>query len=297
MKKLFSVLAVALFTLPIFAEDVVVVLDTLDFKDNTIVTKQGAASPGAEVEAVKSGVTINIDLGQNKGFCLTAFAQSTVTISATSNIKQINFEFGNVNGTPKDGGLDSQIAVGANSWSSGVLASQARFAKITVTLGEGSGEGAKMDTISATEAKTRAEALAENTQSDKLVVYCYVASIKDAYSSEHGNISVWLSDDPTSTFGDIQAYRAKCTAEVGNALKAHDRVYVTGRLSHSTYDSNGETKHSYQIAQGADLVIAEAAQGVENIQLTEKARKVMVDGVVYVIRDNKMFDLLGNQVR
>ena len=39
------------------------------------------------------------------------------------------------------------------------------------------------------------------------------------------------------------------------------------------------------------------AQGIENITLTEKAQKVVVDGVLYIIRDNKMFNVQGTQVR
>ena len=38
-------------------------------------------------------------------------------------------------------------------------------------------------------------------------------------------------------------------------------------------------------------------QAIENIVLTEKAQKVVVDGVIYIIRDNKMFNLQGAQVR
>ena len=38
-------------------------------------------------------------------------------------------------------------------------------------------------------------------------------------------------------------------------------------------------------------------QGIENITLTEKAQKVMVDGVMYIVRDNKMFNVQGTQVR
>lgn len=38
-------------------------------------------------------------------------------------------------------------------------------------------------------------------------------------------------------------------------------------------------------------------KGVENVELTEKMQKVMVDGVVYIIRDNKLFNTLGTQVR
>lgn len=40
-----------------------------------------------------------------------------------------------------------------------------------------------------------------------------------------------------------------------------------------------------------------AEQGIENITLTEKAQKVMIDGVMYIIRDNKMFNVQGTQVR
>ena len=40
-----------------------------------------------------------------------------------------------------------------------------------------------------------------------------------------------------------------------------------------------------------------APQGIENVVLTEKAQKVMVDGVLYIIRDNKMFNVQGAQVR
>ena len=38
-------------------------------------------------------------------------------------------------------------------------------------------------------------------------------------------------------------------------------------------------------------------EGIENVVLTEKAQKVVVDGVIYIIRDNKMFNLQGAQVR
>jgi hypothetical protein len=38
-------------------------------------------------------------------------------------------------------------------------------------------------------------------------------------------------------------------------------------------------------------------EGIENITLTEKAQKVVVDGVLYIVRDNKMFNVQGAQVR
>ena len=42
---------------------------------------------------------------------------------------------------------------------------------------------------------------------------------------------------------------------------------------------------------------ANLPQGIENVVLTEKAQKVIVDGVMYIVRDNKMFDVNGTQVR
>ena len=38
-------------------------------------------------------------------------------------------------------------------------------------------------------------------------------------------------------------------------------------------------------------------QGIENVTLTEDAKKVVVDGVLYIVRDNKMFNIQGAQVR
>ena len=41
----------------------------------------------------------------------------------------------------------------------------------------------------------------------------------------------------------------------------------------------------------------EETQGIEDVVLTEKAQKVVVDGAVYVIRDNKMYNVQGTRVR
>lgn len=67
------------------------------------------------------------------------------------------------------------------------------------------------------------------------------------------------------------------------------------------------TFHKADIADGtedgviaidlAEAQFAACAQGIENITLTEKAQKVVVDGVMYIIRDNKMFNVQGTQVR
>jgi hypothetical protein len=40
-----------------------------------------------------------------------------------------------------------------------------------------------------------------------------------------------------------------------------------------------------------------SSEGIENVVLTEKAHKVVVDGAIYIVRDNKLFNIHGAQVR
>lgn len=44
-------------------------------------------------------------------------------------------------------------------------------------------------------------------------------------------------------------------------------------------------------------ITTKTAKGIEDVVLSEQAQKVIVDGVVYIIRDNKMYNLQGVQVR
>ena len=53
----------------------------------------------------------------------------------------------------------------------------------------------------------------------------------------------------------------------------------------------------YDISDPAMYRWAAAPEGIENIVLTEKAKKVVVDGAIYIVRDNKMFNIHGAQVR
>ena len=150
------------------------------------------------------------------------------------------------------------------------------------------------DTISAADADSIARSLLVNGQK-RVTVKAYIAKTGEY---DEGKISVWLNDDPSSTYGVIQAYKAIASDEYGPACKHGDLVLVEGSVSH-TVNPDDETKHYYQIAAGAQLTLLEAgpSQGIENIVLTEKAQKVVVDGVVYIIRDNKMYDIMGVQVR
>lgn len=150
------------------------------------------------------------------------------------------------------------------------------------------------------EATTAAMALANGASSeDRYAITGYVDSIATAYSDQYNNISFFMTDDmanPTFTF---EAYRVKCTAEQAAQLGLGAKVKVTAALKHY-YKAATETLPEINLAEtaeGGELEIIEPVQGIENLVLTEKAQKVVVDGVVYIIRDNKLFNALGTQVK
>ena len=212
--------------------------------------------------------------------------------SAEQQIGKIVFEFATVNGKYYNGGLDEEIVVNGMEWSATGLASQARMNKIKIYFGEY--EQPVVDTLTAAEALAAAQAL-EVGATQKVVCKAYIANVKTPYNEEYGNITVFLTDDPTSTYGDIQAYRAKCSAEDGAAIAEHDLVLIEGNVTHTQNEAG--TKDYYEVASGAQLKLLQKAEGIENITLTEKAQKVVVDGVMYIIRDNKLFTVQGTEVR
>ena len=75
-------------------------------------------------------------------------------------------------------------------------------------------------------------------------------------------------------------------ANIAAPAAQHQKVRVIGWVGK---DTEGDAR----ILQG-DAEIVPEEEGIEQIVLTEKAQKVMVDGAIYIIRDNK---LQGAQVR
>ncbi len=81
----------------------------------------------------------------------------------------------------------------------------------------------------------------------------------------------------------------------------------TGDWSNEVQGFAQTTFHKADLADGAEdgkiaIDLAEAqfaacADGIEDVVLTEKAHKVVVDGVLYIVRDNKMYNAQGTQVR
>ncbi len=267
-------------------EEADVVFTSVDFNG------QGTSGTGSEVTATKDGVTFTCDMAYGDQYGVRCYKNGVVTISSTDQqIGKIVFEFATVSGKYYNGDLDEEIVVNANEWTA-TLTNQARMNKISIFFGEY--EKPEVDTLTAAEALAAAQAL-EVGATQKVVCVAYIANIKTPYSEEYGNITVYLTDDATATYGDLQAYRAKCSAEDGAAIAEHDLVLVEGNVTH-TQNQEG-TKDYYEFAAGAQLKLLEKAQGIENIELTEKVQKVVVDGVIYIIRDNKMFNVQGTQVR
>lgn len=285
MKKIFSLFAAILFAGSMMAQEADVVISGSEFAG------QGTQNTGSAVSATVDGVTFECDkaYSDDAHSTLRCYKNGVITItSATEQIGKLVFQFYST----YTGNLDNEVVVNANSWTY-TLPAQARIEQVSVFFGEGSST-IVVDTITAAEALTRAQALEVGALSEKVAIRCYVANIKTPYSAEFGNVTVWLNDDLESTYGTIQAYRANCSAADGAALAEHDKVLVVGKLTH-TQNQDG-SKDYYEVASGAQLT-REVATGIENVVLTEKAKKVVVDGVVYIVRDGKIFNLTGAQVR
>lgn len=83
-------------------------------------------------------------------------------------------------------------------------------------------------------------------------------------------------------------------AETDEWAKVADNQLVFAQLWQGE-EGNRTIELDFSDADNYRWTVAE--QDIENITLTEKAQKVMIDGVMYIIRDNKMFNVQGTQVR
>ena len=242
MKKIFSLFAAILFAGSMMAQEADVVFTSENFNG------QGTSGTGGEVTATVNGVIFTCDKGYGDQYGVRCYKNSVVTISsADQKIGKIVFEFATVSGKYYNGDLPEEIVVNANEWTN-TMSNQARMNKISIFFGEA--PAPQVDTLTAAQALEVAQSLAVG-ESKWAVCKALVASIKTEYSEQYGNITVWLNDDPESTYGDIQAYRASCSAEDGLNLKEHDQVLVVGNLTH-TQSSDG-SKDYYEFAAGAKL--------------------------------------------
>lgn len=261
-----------------------VVFTAVDFAD------QGVKTTGGPVSAEKNGVTFTCDKGYGDGqYGVRCYKGSTVTItSATEQIAKIEFDLATVSGTSYDGGLDPVTVVNAKEWTV-TLPSQARMNKISIYFG--TAEAVGYDTVTVAEALVIGEALADNGYSDKkYAVVGYVAKAK-AFGEKYPDAQTfYMSDDATATYGDFTAYNCNVAAP---GVVPGDYVAVVGKIQ--KYVSEYGT--TIEITGGAVEILSAPTEGIEEVVLTENVQKVMVDGVLYIVRDNKMYNVQGVQVR
>ena len=124
------------------------------------------------------------------------------------------------------------------------------------------------------------------TTPEKYAVKGYVVSVSEKYEKTY-----YLADE-AGAYGEFQAF--KC-ASVDREVAQGDLVIVTGKISNYYGEGSSGEYHNYEI-KGGTLVHA-GEQGIENVQLTEKAQKIMIDGAMYILRNGKMYDVRGAQVR
>jgi hypothetical protein len=252
-------------------------------------TGQGTSTTGSPVSATKDGVTFTCDKGYNDDSHATLRCYKNGVITITSETEQIGklvFQFYQT----YTGDLETEVVVNANTWTY-TLTSQARIEKLEIYFGEFDPiEPVVLEPITVNEALQIAQALTPQkgssaTTVDKYAVKGYVVGI----SSKTEN-TFYLADE-AGAYGEFEAY--KC-ASVDAAVAEGDLVIVTGRIQHYWGEGDSGEFHSYEIS-GGTLVHA-SGTGIENVTLTEKAQKVMIDGVIYILRGGKIYTLEGTEV-
>ncbi len=249
----------------------------------------GTASTGSEVTVTKGGVTFTCDKAYGDQYGVRCYKNGVITItSADQQIGKIVFEFATVSGTYYNGGLSEEVVVNGMEWTN-TTASQARINSIKIYFG--TAEEIVIEPITVAEALTVAQGLSPEKGKSLSTTETYAVKGFVVGSSTKYENTYYLADE-TGVYGEFQAFKCK---SVDYEVAEGDLVIVTGKIQHYYGEGSKGEYHTYEISNG-DLKHV-YGQGVENVTLGEKAQKVMVDGVLYIIRDNKLYNLQGAQVR
>jgi hypothetical protein len=278
MKKFFTFFAAVLFAGSMMAESDPVVIS------GSVFAGQGTASTGSQVSATVEGVTFecNKAYSDDAHNTLRCYQNGVITITAQEQIGKLEFQFYST----YTGGLDNEVVVNASQWTYN-LPSQARIEQVTVYFGEAEPIVVELDTVTVAEAVAIGMALEDNAKTT--VDYVVKGHVVQAYAPNEGfSDQTWFMADVAGAYGEFEAYR--CTPDY--LVETGDYVYVKGKIQKYVKD----TKTQIEIGNGT-ATHGEAPEGIENILLNEKVSKVIVDGVVYIVRDGKMFNLQGAQVR
>lgn len=253
---------------------------------------QGTAQTGSEVSVTKDGVTFTCDKGYSDDAhaTLRCYKGGVITISSeTKQIGKLAFQFYST----YTGDLETEVVVNATEWTY-TLPVQARIEKVSIFFGEFDPivpQGP--DTITVAQAVAIAEALAEpaengqsTTDTKEYVVKGFAVQVYP--KNDDGTWSFFMADK-SGAYGPFSASNTSTDADVVE----NDFMLVRGKIAKRKTNAG---KIQLQIYKGTG-VHGQAPQGIENIIMTEKTQKVIVDGVVYIVRDGKLFNLQGVQVR
>ena len=103
--------------------------------------------------------------------------------------------------------------------------------------------------------------------------------------------SAWIADLKSASAGVVQGYYLQLESMDAAVVKG-DYVELEGTL---VKYFKAENNIILEVTKGTMKKVF--PMGIENVSLTEKVQKVMVDGVLYIVRDGKMFNVQGAQVR
>ena len=271
------------------AEGTVVVVEPAPIDENYVEFNpgdfegKGAADPGAEVSVEKNGVTLWVDKGYGTQYSLRVFKNSAMSISSSKRIVKLEFEFDPYNDKPYDGGLGKEVCVESTAWNFTASESQARFKKISVTLGDGecSIVPPVVTTITVAQAMEIGNALADNAKTtEKYVVEAFVVKAYP-FDDQYKNQSFYMSDDASAEHGD---FFAKYTT--GDVVVEGDKVQVKGQIEKNVKDG----KTTIQIFKG---VATKAPVGLINIKSSIKAKKVIENGQFMIEANGMRFNVLG----
>jgi hypothetical protein len=84
---------------------------------------------------------------------------------------------------------------------------------------------------------------------------------------------------------------------VGDEWKALDNIKFSDVWADDSYHGTPCKWIELDLSAAEYRWTTDVHEGIENVVLTEEAQKVVIDGVLYIIRDNKMYNVHGTQVR
>lgn len=159
--------------------------------------------------------------------------------------------------------------------------------------------------VNVAEALAACQALAQNaTSTDVYAITGFIINIARDYSEQYGNISFWMSDNASDEKGDFEAYNVKCDATLAAKLLPGAKVKVTDKLKHFHQDAKpaeGDQPEKpertvYETNGGGTVELLQGA-GVEDIMSDAAVVKFIQNGQLYIIRNNAIYNVQGQQVK